>query len=59
MSPAVTFTVRGVLPSLSSVMPVIAKVSSPVSPSDSAVSPCGNCSGITPMPMRFERWIRS
>ena len=31
----------------------------PVSPSDSAVSPCGYCSGITPMPIRLERWMRS
>ena len=40
-------------------MPVIENVSSPVSPSDSAVSPSGYCSGITPMPIRLERWIRS
>ena len=40
-------------------MPVIENVSSPVRPSDSAFSPSGNCSGMTPMPIRFERWIRS
>ena len=28
-------------------------------PSESADSPAGNCSGSTPIPMRFERWIRS
>ena len=54
-----TFTVRGVVPSLSAVTPVIEKVSSPVSPSDSAFSPSGYCSGSTPMPIRFDRWIRS
>ena len=26
---------------------------------DAADSPAGNCSGMTPMPMRFERWMRS
>jgi hypothetical protein len=31
----------------------------PSSPSESALSPAGNCSGTTPMPMRFERWMRS
>ena len=31
----------------------------PSIPRDSAVSPAGNCSGSTPMPMRFERWMRS
>ena len=35
------------------------EVSSPVRPSDSAVSPSGNCSGSTPIPTRLERWIRS
>ena len=35
------------------------KVSSPVRPRLSAVSPGWNCNGNTPMPMRFERWIRS
>ena len=34
-------------------------VSVPVSPSDSAVWPAGNCSGSTPMPIRLERWMRS
>ena len=38
---------------------MIENVSSPVSPSDSAVSPSGNCSGSTPMPIRLERWMRS
>ena len=28
-------------------------------PSDSTDSPSGNCSGSTPMPTRFERWMRS
>ena len=46
-------------PSLSSVIPLIAKVSSPVRPSDSAVWPSGNCNGSTPMPIRLERWMRS
>ena len=27
--------------------------------SDAADSPAGNCSGMTPMPMRFDRWMRS
>ena len=31
----------------------------PFSFSDGADSPAGNCSGMTPMPMRFERWMRS
>ena len=35
------------------------KTSSPVSPSDSIVSPSGNWSGNTPIPIRFERWMRS
>ena len=39
--------------------PVIENSSSPVSPSDSAFSPSGNCSGSTPMPTRLERWMRS
>ena len=54
-----TLTVRGVVPSLSPVTPVNENVSSPVRPSDSAVSPSGYCSGSTPMPIRLERWIRS
>ena len=59
VSPAVTFTVRGVFPSLSSVTPVKENSSSPVRPRLSAVSPSGYCSGSTPMPIRLERWIRS
>lgn len=55
----VTLTVRGVVPSFSSVTPEMEKVSSPVRPRDSAEAPSGNCSGRTPMPMRFERWMRS
>src|ERR1035438_1023253 len=31
----------------------------PVSPSDPAFSPDANCRGSTPMPIRFDRWIRS
>ncbi len=54
-----TVTVRGVMPSFSSVIPEIEIVSSPVSPMSSAVLPPGNCSGSTPMPIRFDRWIRS
>ncbi len=34
-------------------------VSSPVSPSDLRVSPPVNSNGITPMPTRLERWMRS
>ena len=34
-------------------------VSVPVRPRDSAFWPAGYCSGSTPMPIRFERWIRS
>ncbi len=55
----VTLTVRGVRPSFSSVTPEMEKVSSPVRPRDSAEAPSGNWSGSTPMPMRFERWMRS
>ena len=33
--------------------------SSPARPSAAALSPSGNCSGRTPMPTRFERWMRS
>ena len=33
--------------------------SSPSRPSDCAVSPSGSCSGSTPIPIRFERWMRS
>ncbi len=55
----VTFTVRGVVPSFSSVTPETEKASSPVRPRESAVWPSGNWSGRTPMPMRFERWMRS
>ena len=56
---AVTFTVFGVLPLLSSSMPVMSKVSVPSSLSDAADSPAGNCSGMTPIPIRFDRWMRS
>ena len=52
-------TVFGVVPSLSAVMPEIENVSVPSRPSESAVSPAGNCSGMTPMPIRLERWMRS
>ena len=37
----------------------MSKTSSPVRPSESAVSPSWNCSGRTPIPTRLERWIRS
>ena len=37
----------------------MSKISSPLSPSDSTLSPSGNCSGSTPMPIRLERWMRS
>jgi hypothetical protein len=40
-------------------MPLIVMTSSPVRPSESADSPAGNCKGRMPIPMRFERWIRS
>ena len=39
--------------------PLISKGSWPVSPSDCALWPSLNCSGSTPMPIRFERWMRS
>ena len=42
-----------------SVSPSMSYVSVPVSASDPAVSPERNWSGRTPMPIRFERWIRS
>ena len=44
---------------LAAARPSIQKRSSPVSPSDPAASPAGNCSGSTPMPIRLERWMRS
>jgi len=40
-------------------MPVIVSRSKPVMRSDSALWPALNCSGRTPMPTRFERWMRS
>ncbi|CNU29984.1 Uncharacterised protein [Mycobacterium tuberculosis] len=54
-----THTVLGVLPSLSTSIPVMSKTSVPSSPNDDADFPSGNCSGITPMPIRLDRWIRS
>ena len=56
---AVTWTVDGVDPSFSAVMPETSKVSVPSSPSDAALWPCGYCRGTTPIPMRLERWMRS
>src|SRR5580693_4137600 len=56
---ALTCTVFGVLPSLSASMPVMSNTSVPSRPNDSAVLPSGNCSGITPMPIRLDRWMRS
>jgi hypothetical protein len=35
------------------------KVSCPVSPRDARFSPALKTSGNTPMPTRFERWMRS
>ena len=52
-------TVLGVEPLLSSVMPAMSKVSVPSRPRESALCPSGNWSGMTPMPMRLERWMRS
>ena len=37
----------------------MSNVSNPVSPSDWRVAPSANSSGSTPMPTRFERWMRS
>ena len=37
----------------------MSKTSSPLSASVLRVTPAGNCSGSTPMPTRFERWMRS
>jgi hypothetical protein len=37
----------------------MSNVSRPVNPSDDALSPGRNWSGRTPIPTRFERWIRS
>ncbi|MCY1302793.1 hypothetical protein D9M70_524740 [compost metagenome] len=34
-------------------------ISSPLRPSDSQVVPSSKTKGMTPMPTRFERWIRS
>jgi hypothetical protein len=47
---------RGVIVSL---MPSMVIASKPVSPSDCRVSPFTNSSGITPIPTRLERWMRS
>ncbi len=44
---------------IAAAIPSIEKTSSPVNPSESALCPSGNCSGSTPMPTRFERWMRS
>ena len=54
-------TSRGASPPLfiAAAKPSIEKISSPVSPSDCALSPSGNCSGSTPIPTRLERWMRS
>ncbi len=56
---AVTCTVFGVMPSFSCSRPAIETISVPSRPSEAQLSPAGNCSGTTPMPMRFERWMRS
>ena len=40
-------------------MPVTPITSSPVSPREATLSPSGSCSGSTPIPTRFDRWIRS
>ncbi len=40
-------------------MPSISNISRPVSPRVAASSPGANWSGSTPMPTRFERWMRS
>ncbi|MNT82420.1 hypothetical protein D3C72_2221450 [compost metagenome] len=42
-----------------SVTPSISTVSVPSRPSVCQLSPSLNCSGMTPMPTRFERWMRS
>ena len=39
--------------------PDTSRDSSPLSPSDSALSPARNCSGSTPIPIRLDRWMRS
>ena len=44
---------------IASARPSIEKVSSPVRPSDAAVSPAANSSGRMPMPTRLLRWMRS
>ena len=56
---AVTCTVFGVLPVLSASMPVMSNTSVPSSLSEAADAPAGNCSGMTPMPIRLDRWMRS
>ena len=48
-------SIRGVIVSI----PVMSIVSVPSSFSDNRVMPGGKVSGRTPMPTRFERWIRS
>ena len=39
--------------------PWIVTVSSPLRPSEAQLVPSSNTSGSTPMPTRFERWMRS
>jgi hypothetical protein len=58
--PSFVFTVS-FAPALKSgdVMPSMSKISFPVRPSDSRLTPSSNCSGRTPMPTRLLRWILS
>ncbi len=46
-------------PSARSASPTTSNDSVPSSPSDATDSPASNCNGSTPMPMRFDRWMRS
>ena len=46
-------------PSIASASPSIEYSSSPLRPSERALWPSGNCNGSTPIPTRFERWMRS
>ena len=58
-SAAVARTVSDAFGLSESSSPSTSYVSNPVSPNDCRVWPAVNSSGSTPMPTRFDRWIRS
>ena len=56
---ASTGTVLGTGPPFISSIIEMLIVSSPSRPSEEALAPSGNCNGNTPIPIKFDRWIRS